>query len=118
MRNPFFVARLGAFTISLLLFLGSAEGGYGIDAGWGWFLALFLLTMVTGWDLLSFVACCLSFLLLTGILDESRAAFIVLTIFTGIALVNPRGPAGAARLGYRVWTWRTGGSWGDRTYYR
>ncbi|HEY7467709.1 MAG TPA: hypothetical protein VIB47_13535 [Dehalococcoidia bacterium] len=111
MRNPFFVARLGAFTLSLLLLLDSLEPGYGIDGSWGWYLGLFLLTLMTGWDLLSFIACVVAFLLLLGILDESRAAYIVLTIFTGVAALRPRGPNGAMRLGYRVWSWRGGRGW-------
>jgi hypothetical protein len=111
MRNPFFVARLGSFTISLLLLLDSIEPGYGVDASWGWYFALFWLTLLTGWDLLSFIACIIAFLLLVGLLDESRAAFIVLTIFTGVAALRPRGPNGAMRLGYRVWSWRSGRGW-------
>jgi len=118
MRNPFFVTRLGAFTISLLLLLESIEPGYGIDGSWGWYLGLFLLTMLTGWDLLSFIACILAFLLLVGVFDESRAVFIVLTIFTGVAALRPRGPKGAARMGYKVWSWRTGRGWnGDGNFF-
>jgi hypothetical protein len=111
MRNPFFVARLGAFLIALLLFLEAAEPGWGVDASWGWYLALFFLTLMTGWDLLSLIACMLAFLLLTGIIDESRAAFIALTVLTGVAVLRPRGPGGAARVGWRAWSWRTGRGW-------
>jgi hypothetical protein len=118
MRNPFFVSRLGAFTLSLLLLLESMEPGYGIDGSWGWYMAVFFLTLLTAWDLLSFIACILAFLLLVGVLDESRAAYIVLTIFTGFAVLRPRGPKGAARMGYRVWSWRAGRGWdGDRDVF-
>jgi hypothetical protein len=111
MRNPFQVARLAAFTISLLLLLEVLEPGWGIEGGWGWYLGLFFLTLLTAWDLVSLIACILAFCLLVGILDESRAAFIALTIFTGFALIRPRGPQGAARLGWRAWTWQADRRW-------
>jgi hypothetical protein len=111
MRNPFQVARLAAFTISLLLLLEWLESGWGVDGAWGWYLALFLLTLITAWDLMSLVACILALMLLTGVLDESRAAFIVLAIFTGFALIRPRGPQGAARMGLRAWTWQADRRW-------
>jgi hypothetical protein len=118
MRNPFFVARLGAFLLSLLLFLEAAEPGWGVDASWGWYLGLFLLTLLTAWDLLSFVACILAALLLVGLIGDSRAAFIVLTILTGVAVLRPRGPMGAMRMGYRAWRWRAGRGWNDdRSFY-
>ena len=118
MRNPFFVSRLGAFTLSLLLLLESLEPGYGVDGSWGWYLGLFVLTFITSWDFLSLVAAIVAFLLCVGALDESRAAYIVLTIFTAIPVLRPRGPYGMARLGYRLWSWRTGRGWdGDRRLY-
>lgn len=119
MRNPFHVVRLGAFVISLLLLLEAIEPGYGIHASWGWYMGLFFLTLVTAWDLLSFVACVLAFALLVGIFDASKAAFIVETIFTGIAVIRPKGPKAAARLGYRAWSWQRGRGWNDDgTVYR
>jgi hypothetical protein len=69
MRSPFMVSRLAAFTIALLLLLEQVEPGWGIDGAWGWYLALFLLTLITASDLVSFVACVLSFLLLIGLID-------------------------------------------------
>jgi hypothetical protein len=111
MRNPFQVARLGAFIVALLLFLESAEPGWGVGGDWGWYLALTLLALLTAWDLVSLVACILAFLLLVAAIDESRAVFIVLTILTGFALIRPRGPKGAMRMGWRAWTWQTGGDW-------
>ena len=92
MRNPFQVARLAAFTISLLLLLEVLEPGWGVNGSWGWYFGLFLLTLATGWDLVSLIACVLAFCLLVGIFDESRAAAIALAIFTGFALIRPRGP--------------------------
>ena len=111
MRNPFQVVRLGAFILALLLLLESAEPGWGVDASWGWYLALVLLALLTAWDLVSLVACVLAFLLLVGAIDESRAAFVVLTILTGFALIRPRGPQGAAKLGWRAWSWQSGRGW-------
>jgi hypothetical protein len=47
MRSPLAVSRLAAFTIALLLLLQEVEPGWGIDGAWEWYLALFLLTLVT-----------------------------------------------------------------------
>jgi hypothetical protein len=118
MRNPFQVARLGAFTISLLLLLEVLEPGWGVHPGWGWYLGLFLLTMATGWDLVSLIACVVAFLLLVGVFDESKAAFVVLTLFTGFALIRPRGPQTAARVGWRAFNWQADRRWrGDGPVY-
>ena len=118
MRNPFQVARLAAFTISLLLFLELLEPDWGVHGSWGWYLGLFLLTLATGWDLVSLVACILAFCLVVGILDESKAVFVALAIFTGFALVRPRGPQGAARAGWRAWSWQADRRWrGDGPAY-
>jgi len=119
MRNPFQVARLAAFTISLLLLLEVLEPGWGVSGSWGWYLALFVLTLLTAWDLVSLVACILAFCLLVGILDASKAAFIAMTIFTGFALIRPRGPQGAARVGWRAWSWQANRRWnsGDGPVY-
>jgi hypothetical protein len=111
MRNPFQVARLAAFTISLLLLLELLEPSWGVNGSWGWYLALFFLTLLTAWDLVSLVACILAFSLLVGILDESKAAFIVLAISTGFALIRPRGPQAATRAGLRAWTWQADRRW-------
>ncbi len=120
MRNPFQVARLGAFTLSLLLLLEILEPGWGVDASWGWYLGIFLLALMTGWDLVSLIASLLAFFLLVGVLGDSRAAFIVLTIFTGFALIRPRGPQGAAKIGMRAWSWQAGrrSDPDGTTYYR
>lgn len=120
MRNPFQVARLAAFTLSLLLLLEVLEPGWGIEGSWAWYLGIFLLTLATAWDLVSLIACVLALLLLTGALDDSRAALIVLTIFTGFALIRPRGPQTAARVGWRAWNWHASRRWnGDGPiYYR
>ena len=114
MRNPFQVARLAAFTISLLLLLEVLEPGWGVDGSWGWYLGLFLLTIVTGWDLVSLIASILAFCLLVGILDASKAAFVALAIFTGFALIRPRGPQAAARVGWRAWSWQADRRWRGR----
>jgi hypothetical protein len=119
MRNPFQVARLAAFTISLLLLLEVLEPSWGVNGSWGWYLVLFFLTLLTAWDLVSLVACILAFCLLVGILDESKAAFIVMAIFTGFALIRPRGPQGAARASWRAWSWQADRRWrgGDGPVY-
>ncbi|HEY4686370.1 MAG TPA: hypothetical protein VII57_10035 [Dehalococcoidia bacterium] len=88
MGGPFFLARLGAFTISLLLLSESVEPGWGVAPGWGWYLAICLLTLMTLWDMLSLVAFAIAGLLLVGVIDEGRAAFIALTIFAGVGLVR------------------------------
>jgi hypothetical protein len=111
MRNPFQVARLAAFTISLLLLLEVLEPGWGLNGSWGWYLGLFFLTLATGWDLVSLIACALAFCLLVGIFDASKAAFIALAIFTGFALIRPRGPQGAARVGMKAWSWQADRRW-------
>jgi hypothetical protein len=111
MRNPFQVARLAAFTISLLLLLEVLEPGWGLNGSWGWYLGLFFLTLATGWDLVSLIACALAFCLLVGIFDASKAAFIALAIFTGFALIRPRGPQGAARAGMKAWSWQADRRW-------
>jgi hypothetical protein len=109
MRNPFMVARLAAFTIALLLLLQEVEPGWGVDGAWGWYLAIFLLTFSTVFDLVSFVACVLAFLLLVGLVDAGRASYIALTIFTGVALIRPRG-LGMSAFDWRGW--RSQGDWG------
>ncbi len=106
MRNPFQVGRLAAFTIALLLLLEEVEPGWGIEGSWGWYLGLFLLTFMTGWDFVSLIAAIIAFCLLVGIFDASRAAFVVLTVFTAFALIRPRGPQGAMRAGWRAWSWQ------------
>jgi len=111
MRNPFQVARLAAFTLSLLLLFQVLEPGWGIDGSWGWYLGLFFLTLATAWDLVSLIACIMAFGLLVGIFGESRAVFIALAIFTGFALVRPRGPQTAARVGWRAWNWQADRRW-------
>jgi hypothetical protein len=113
------VSRLAAFTIALLLLLEQVEPGWGIDGAWGWYLALFLLTLITASDLVSFVACMLSFLLLIGLIDPGRAAFTALTIFTGVALIRPRGP-GLAAIDWRRWRWQADWDWypGGRLWRR
>jgi hypothetical protein len=111
MRNPFQVARLAAFTISLLLLLEVLEPSWGVTGSWGWYLGLFLLTLVTGWDFVSLIACAIALFLLVGIFDETKAAFVALTIFTGFALIRPRGPQGAARVGWRAMTWQANRNW-------
>ncbi len=97
MRSPFFVSRLAAFTISLLLLGGSIDHAWGVAPAWGWYLAVFLLTLISAWDLVSLVACVLALLLLVGAVEETRAAFIALSIFTGAAFLKPRRP----------WRWRS-----------
>ncbi|HEX5368520.1 MAG TPA: hypothetical protein VFY10_03815 [Dehalococcoidia bacterium] len=104
MRSPFFVTRLAAFTIALLLLGGSIDAAWGISPASGWVLAVFLLTLISAWDLVSLVACALAFLMLVGAVEETRAAFIALSVFTGAAFFRPRSP----RL-WRAWTmpiWR------------
>ena len=91
MRSPLFVARLAAFTIALLLLAENVEPGWGVQPAWGWYLAIVLLTMMTILDLVSFVAFCLAFLVLIGVVDDGKAANVALTIFTGVALLKPRG---------------------------
>jgi hypothetical protein len=113
MRNPFFVSRLAAFTIALLLLGESIEHGWGVEPDWGWYLAIVLLTLITAWDLVSLVACVLSFLLLVGGIDEGRAAFIALSIFTGVALIRPRGRGNRLRWRTASW-WLEGTPWQER----
>ena len=108
MRSPFFVSRLAAFTIALLLLGGSIDGAWGISPDWGWFLAVVLLTLVSAWDMVSLVACVLAFLLLVGPVEETRAAFIALSILTGAAFLKPRSPW--RWLGWSGVAWRSGGS--------
>jgi hypothetical protein len=119
MRSPFTVSRLAAFTIALLLLLQEVEPGWGIDGAWGWYLALFLLTLVTAFDLVSFVASVLAFLLLVGLVDAGRASYIALTIFTGVALIRPRG-LGMSAFDWRRWRWQGDWDWspGERFWRR
>jgi hypothetical protein len=111
MRNPFQVARLAAFTVSLLLLLELLEPSWGVHPSWGWYLGLFFLTLFTAWDLVSLVACLIAFFLLVGVFDESKAAFVVLTIFTSFALIRPRGPQTAASVGWRAFSWQANRRW-------
>jgi hypothetical protein len=110
MRSPFFVARLAALTISLLLLGESIEHGWGVAPHWGWYLAFVLVTLVTAWDLVSLISCVIAFLLLVNAIDDGRAAFIALSIFTGAGLLWPRGRGRA-----RAWTasswWVDGTPW-------
>ena len=111
MRNPFQVIRLAAFTVSLLLLLEALDPGWGVQGSWGWYLGLFFLTLLTAWDFVSLIAAIIAFSLLVGIFDASKAAFVALAIFTGFALIRPRGPQGAARAGWRAWSWQVNRRW-------
>jgi hypothetical protein len=73
--------------------------------------------LVTAFDLVSFVASVLAFLLLVGLVDPGRASYIALAIFTSVALIRPRG------LGMSAFDWRRWrGDWdwypGERTWHR
>ncbi len=88
MSKSFSAAKLAAFTISLLLLTQSIQPGWGIDGSWGWYLGLVVLTGMSFFDSLSFVAFVLAWLLLLGIVAVGHAIFIALTIFTGAAVLR------------------------------
>ena len=110
MRSPFFVSRLAGFTISLLLLGQSIESGWGVEPAWGWYLAIVLLTLLTLTDLLSLVTCTIAFLLLIGVIDDGRPAFIALSIFSGAAMIRRLIPGANDEHYVRSGAWR----WGPR----
>ena len=107
-----FIARLAAFTIALVLMVESFEDGWGVEPAWGWYVLLCLFAVLS-FSFLSLIVWALSGLLLLGIVDESRAAFIVLTVFAGAALLRSLLIRGEPRWQARSWSWRSGGREGD-----
>ncbi|HLF78302.1 MAG TPA: hypothetical protein VJB57_12520 [Dehalococcoidia bacterium] len=108
MSSPTSVVRLAAFTISLLLLTESIEPGWGVSPAWGWYLSIILLAMVTLGDLLSLVTFVLAFLLLLGGIEEERASFIALTIFSGAAMLRRLTRRASPSGSWSVRTWRWG----------
>ncbi|HLF71382.1 MAG TPA: hypothetical protein VI759_04450 [Dehalococcoidia bacterium] len=82
MTSPFFVTRLAAFTVALLLLTESVEPSS------GWYVVLLLMTLMTMFDLLSMVAFTIAFLLIIGVIHDGQGANIALSIFTGASLLK------------------------------